>query len=155
MKTTLSTTFILFTGFTFSQSMVTYTYDDAGNRIKRESSSTNMTTKNDNNATVNENMAVSGVELEAHPNPTSSNTEVVVIIDLATIAPGDKTAIESGVTMQLSDVTGKVLQTRHAGPNNPSPSVAFDLQGMSSGVYFVKAVTKSGKLVGERKILRE
>ena len=153
MKTKLITTLLLFAGITYSQNEVAYTYDDAGNRIKRESNSTNMIINNNNSS--EENMAVSGVALEAHPNPTSTNTEVVVIIDLATIAPEDKTAIESGVTMQLSDVTGKVLQTLHAGPNNPSPSVAFDLQGMSSGVYFVKAVTKSGKLVGERKILRE
>ena len=151
MKTTLLTTFILFTGFTFSQSMVTYTYDDAGNRIKRESSSTNMTTNNDNNATVNENLAVSGVELEAHPNPTSKNTEVTVIIDFETIAPEDKTAIETGVSMQLADVTGKVLKTEKGNAMQQS----FNLEGMSSGVYFVKVFTENGKLVGERKILRE
>ena len=151
MKTTLITTFILFTGFTFSQSMVTYTYDDAGNRIKRESSSTNMTTNNDNNATVNENMAVSGVELEAHPNPTSKNTEVTVILDMETIAPEDKTAIESGVNMQIADVSGKVLKSQ----KSTSLEQTFDLQGMSSGVYFVKVFTENGKLVGERKIVKE
>ena len=46
-------------------------------------------------------------------NPTSVNTEVAVIIDLETIAPEDKTAIESGVTMQRVDVTGKLLKTQH------------------------------------------
>ena len=151
MKTTLITTFILFTGFTFSQSMVTYTYDDAGNRIKRESSSTNMTTNNDNNATVNENMVVSGVELEAHPNPTSKNTEVTVIIDPETISEVNKASLESGVTMQLADVSGKVIQTQ----KGTSLEQTFSLQGMAKGVYFVKVFTVSGELVGERKIVKE
>ena len=89
-------------------------------------------------------------------NPTSVNTEVAVIIDLETIAPEDKTAIESGVTMQLADVTGKLLKTQHLGANsNTSLQVVFNLQGMSSGIYFVKVFTESGKLVGERKIVKE
>lgn len=148
MKTTLIITFILFAGITFSQNEVEYTYDDAGNRIKLENNSISIVI---NNSTANEIMAVSGVELEAHPNPTSANTEVAVIIDLETIAPEDKTTIESGVTMQLADVTGKILKTEKGNAMQQS----FNLEGMSSGVYFVKVFTESGKLVGEKKILKQ
>ena len=95
--------------------------------------------------------SVETVPRPAHPNPTSSNTEVVVIIDFETIAPEDKTAIESGVTMQLADVTGKVLKTEKGNAMQQS----FNLEGMSSGVYFVKVFTENGKLVGERKIVKE
>ena len=95
--------------------------------------------------------SVETVPRPAHPNPTSKNTEVTVIIDMETIAPEDKTAIESGVNMQIADVSGKVLKSQ----KSTSLEQTFDLQGMSSGVYFVKVYTENGKLVGERKILKK
>lgn len=152
MKTTIITTFILLTGVVFSQYQVKYTYDDAGNRVKRLHNSTNIIIQdNDDNATVDENMAVSGVDLEAHPNPTSGNTVVAVIIDPETISEEHRVAIESGVNMQVADVTGKVLKTE----KGTSMEQTIDMQGLAKGVYFVKVFTESGELVGERKILRE
>ncbi len=59
--------------------------------------------------------------------------------------------LASGITMQLIDVTGKILKTEKGNAMQQS----FNLEGMSSGVYFVKVVTENGKLVRERKILRE
>ena len=59
--------------------------------------------------------------------------------------------MESGVNMQIADVSGKILKSQ----KSTSLVQTFDLQGMSSGVYFVKVFTENGKLVGERKILRE
>lgn len=154
MKTTLTTLILILAGVTFAQNEVAYTYDNAGNRLKRESGGTSMIINNNN--TEDETMMVSGVELEAHPNPTASNTEVAVIINSETIAPEDKTAIDSGVTMQLADVTGKVLKTQHAGAKSNTPLyVAFNLQGMSNGIYFVKVITENGKLIGEKKILKQ
>ena len=55
------------------------------------------------------------------------NTEVTVIKDMETIAPEDKTAIESGVNMQIADVSGKVLKSQ----KSTSLEQTFDLQGMS------------------------
>ena len=106
MKTTLITSLLLFAGVTFSQNEVEYTYDDAGNRIKRESNSTTnfVPTNNNNETTAMEDMEQSGVQLDAHPNPTTDNTLVTVIIDPETLSEENQTALASGVTMQLADV---------------------------------------------------
>ena len=153
MKTTLITSLLLFAGVTFSQNEVEYTYDDAGNRIKRESNSTTnfVPTNNNNETTAMEDMEQSGIDLDAHPNPTAENTKVSVLIDPETISEINKASIASGITMQLADVSGKVIQTR----KGASLEQSFDLQGMAKGVYFVKVFTKSGQLVGERKILKK
>ena len=153
MKTTLITSLLLLAGVTFSQNEVEYTYDDAGNRIKRESNSTTnfVPTNNNSETTAMEDMEQSGIDLDAHPNPTAENTKVSVLIDPETISEINKASIASGITMQLADVSGKVIQTR----KGASLEQTFDLQGMAKGVYFVKVFTKSGQLVGERKILKK
>ena len=151
MKTKLITTLLLFAGITFAQNEVEYTYDNAGNRIKRENNTTFLAPSIQPAAQALEELAESGVELNAHPNPTSSATSVFVIIDPETISEDNKANLASGITMQLIDVTGKVLKTKKGNTMQQS----FNLQGMSSGVYFVKVFTENGKLVGERKILRE
>lgn len=153
MKTTIVTTILLISGITFSQNEVVYTYDDAGNRIKREHiPSANLIIANDNNETTAiANQVNSGVDLDAHPNPTSDNTKVMVVIDSETISEEHKTLIESGVNMQLVDISGKVLQTQ----KGTSLDQTFNLQGMSNGVYFVKVFTSNGELIGERKIVKE
>lgn len=153
MKTTLITSFLLFAGITFSQNEVEYTYDDAGNRIKRESNTTTnfVPTNNNNETTAMEDIVESGIDLDAHPNPTADNTKISVLIDPETISETNKASIASGITMQLADVSGKVIQTQ----KGASLEQTFDLQGMAKGVYFVKVFTKSGQLVGERKILKE
>ncbi|RFC55612.1 hypothetical protein [Brumimicrobium aurantiacum] len=51
MKTTIFTTFIFLTGITFAQNEVAYTYDDAGNRIKRESTGSSIIIQPSNNET--------------------------------------------------------------------------------------------------------
>ena len=153
MKTTLITSLLLLAGITFSQNEVEYTYDDAGNRVKRESNSTTnfVPTNNNNETTAMEDMEQSGIDLDAHPNPTAENTKVSVLIDPETISEINKASIASGITMQLADVSGKVIQTQ----KGASLEQSFDLQGMAKGVYFVKVFTKSGQLVGERKILKK
>ena len=153
MKTTLITSLLLLAGVTLSQNEVEYTYDDAGNRIKRESNSTTnfVPTNNNNETTAMEDMEQSGVQLDAHPNPTTDNTLVTVTIDPETLSEENQTALASGLTMQLADVSGKVIQTQ----KGASLEQSFDLQGMAKGVYFVKVFTKSGQLVGERKILKK
>ena len=153
MKTTLITSLLLLAGVTFSQNEVEYTYDDAGNRIKRESNSTTnfIPTNNNNETTAMEDIVESGIDLDAHPNPTAENTKVSVLIDPETISEINKASIASGITMQLADVSGKVNQTQ----KGASLEQTFDLQGMAKGVYFVKVFTKSGQLVGERKILKK
>jgi hypothetical protein len=153
MKTTLITSLILLTGALFAQTEVAYTYDDAGNRIKRESNTTTnfIPSNNNNESAAMEDIAQSGIQLDAHPNPASENTSVAVIIDPETVSEENKTALASGVTMQLADVTGKVLKTQKGN----SLEQTFDMQGLAKGVYFIKVFTKSGQLVGERKVVKE
>lgn len=145
--------FILISSTMFAQNDVVYTYDDAGNRIKREQiAAPNLVIPNNNNETTAiENQEKSGVDLDAHPNPTAGNTKVTVLMDPQTISEEHKTAIASGVNMQLADISGKVLQTQ----KGSSLEQTFDLQGLSNGVYFVKVYTQNGELVGERKVVKE
>ncbi|PKR81861.1 hypothetical protein CW751_00550 [Brumimicrobium salinarum] len=63
----------------------------------------------------------------------------------------NKNAIESGVIMQLVDISGKTIATK----TGKSMRQTFDLSILSRGVYFVKVFTENGQLVGERKILKE
>jgi YD repeat-containing protein len=152
MKATILTTFILLSGITFAQNEVAYTYDDAGNRIKREGTGSGLIIQpNNNESTAMENIEESGVALEAHPNPTAGKTAVSVLLNPETISKEHKTAIESGVSMQLIDISGKVLKTQ----KGSSLEQTFNLQGLSKGVYFVKVFTKNGQLVGERKVVKE
>jgi hypothetical protein len=154
MKTTKTLTIFLFlSGTLFAQNEVAYTYDDAGNRIKREHiASPNLVIPNNNSeTTAMENLENSGVDLDAHPNPTSGKTAVSVLLNSETISEEHKTAIESGVSMQLIDISGKVLKTQEG----TSLEQTFNLQGLSKGVYFVKVFTKNGQLVGERKVVKE
>ena len=155
MKTPLITTtiLILLTGVTFAQNQVQYTYDDAGNRIKRESSTTQYVKTQDLASQDSENKMISGVDLQAHPNPTEQNTEITIIIDPETIAEADQIALASGVTIQLADVSGKILKTQNIGAYDHTP-IPVDLQDLSQGIYFVKVFTTDGKLIGERKIIR-
>jgi len=152
MKATILTTFILLSGITFAQNEVAYTYDDAGNRIKREGTGSGLIIQpNNSEFPAMEDIEESGVALEAHPNPTSKNTKVTVLLNPETISEEHKTAIESGVSMQLLDMSGKVLKTQEG----TSLEQTFNLQGLSKGVYFVKVFTKNGQLVGERKVVKE
>ena len=93
------------------------------------------------------------VDLQAHPNPTTQNTEITIIIDPETIAEPDQVALASGVTMQLADVSGKILKTQNIGAYDHTP-IPIDLQDLSQGIYYVKVFTADGKLIGERKIIR-
>src|SRR5690554_2863009 len=102
MKTTLLTTFIFLIGIIFAQNEVAYTYDDAGNRIKRESTGSSLIIQPTiNETTAMSNHAQSGVDLKAHPNPTTGKTAVRVLMDFETVSKEHKTAIASGVIMQL------------------------------------------------------
>ena len=66
-------------------------------------------------------------------------------------------------TVAAIAMAGLVFGQQNANPNNEvkqpqkgaSLEQTFDLQGMAKGVYFVKVFTKSGQLVGERKILKK
>lgn len=152
MKTTLLTTFIFLTGITFAQNEVVYTYDDAGNRIKREGTGSSLTIQPTNKEnTAMSNQAQSGVDLEAHPNPTTGKTAVQVLLELETVSKEHKTAIESGVIMQLIDISGRTLATQ----KGKALRQTFNLQHLSKGVYFIKVFTESGELVGERKVVKE
>lgn len=137
----------------YGQDPIEYTYDDAGNRIKREHNpSPGLIINNNNNeTTAMEDLEESGVDLDAHPNPTAANTTVTVLMDPETISEANKSAIESGVTMQLADINGKTYKTQ----KGTDLSQTFDLLGMAKGVYFVKVYTEDGQLVGERKIVKE
>ena len=153
MKTTLKLTVFLFaSNFIFAQDIIEYTYDDAGNRIKRENiAPSGLIQSNNSEQTAMEDLEKSGVDLDAHPNPTAGNTKVSVLIDPETISEINKASLESGVTMQLADVSGKVIQTQ----KGASLEQTFSLQGMAKGVYFVKVFTVTGELVGERKVVKE
>lgn len=153
MKTTILILILLLSGITFAQNDVIYTYDDAGNRIKREVIvSPNLLVQNGNSeATAIENIEGSGIDLDAHPNPTQNETDVAVIMEPETVSEEHKAALTSGVQMQLLDTKGRVLKTKQG----TSLEQSFDLQGFSNGVYFVKVYTERGELVGERKIVKE
>lgn len=138
----------------YSQSnQVIISYDDAGNRIKREVIvNPNLIVENNNDEiTAIEDIENSGVNIDAHPNPTQGETDVAVIMEPETVSEEHKAALVSGVQMQLVDIRGRVLKTKQS----TSLEQSFDLQGLSNGVYFVKVYTESGELVGERKIIKE
>ncbi len=150
----VAVSFILFSCLGLSQSNeVVISYDDAGNRIKREVivNPSLIIENNSSETTAMENIDNSGVSLDAHPNPTEGETDISVLLDHETISEEHQTAIESGVNMQLVDISGKVLQTQ----NGTSLDQTFDLRGLSNGIYFVKVFTEDGHLVGERKIVKE
>ncbi|MCC5922790.1 MAG: hypothetical protein JJT77_03300 [Crocinitomicaceae bacterium] len=94
MKTTLTTLILILAGVTFAQNEVAYTYDNAGNRIKRENNTTFFIPP----STPQESSALSelnnsGIGLEAYPNPTAGNTVVTIIIDPETISEEHKIAL--------------------------------------------------------------
>lgn len=152
MKTSIITICILFSGITFAQNEIVYTYDNAGNRVKREHIALSIVQSNDlTENTAMENLANSGVDLKAQPNPTSDKTEVSVLMDRETVNEEQKAAIASGVIMQLVDISGRILAIE----KGKSLEQTFDLSGLSNGIYFIKVFTKNGQLVGERKILKE
>ncbi|SRR5690554_4895533 len=152
MKTSIITICILFSGITFAQNEIVFTYDNAGNRVKREHIALSIIQSNDLTENIAmENQANSGVDLKAQPNPTSDKTEVSVLMDRETVNEEQKAAIASGVIMQLVDISGKIISTK----TGKSLRRTFDLNNLSKGIYFVKVFTENGQLVGERKILKE
>lgn len=89
MKITLKLTIVLLlSNFIYGQDPVEYTYDDAGNRIKREYIAPPglIINNNNNETTAMEDLEESGVDLDAHPNPTAANTTVTVLMDPETIS---------------------------------------------------------------------
>ncbi|PKR81867.1 hypothetical protein CW751_00585 [Brumimicrobium salinarum] len=153
MKLSIIPICILFSGTLFAQNEVAYTYDDAGNRIKREGTGSGLIIQpNDlTESTAMENLVNCGIDLQAQPNPTFDKTEVSVLLDQETVSEEHKVAIESGVIMQLVDIGGKIISTK----TGKSLRHTFDLNSLSNGIYFVKVFTENEQLVGERKILKE
>lgn len=152
MKTSIITICLLFSGALFAQNELVYSYDNAGNRVKREHIALSIVQSNDLTENIAmENLANSGIDLQAQPNPASEETKVSVLMDQKTVNEEHKTAIESGVIMQLVDISGKTIATK-AGK---SLQHTFDMSSLSNGIYFVKVFTENGQLVGERKILKE
>jgi hypothetical protein len=52
------------------------------------------------------------------------------------------------LTVALIDVTGRVLETRHAG-NTASEQMRFDVNNLAAGVYFLK-ITVDGESIAKR-----
>jgi hypothetical protein len=152
MKTSIITICLLLSGITFAQNEIVYTYDNAGNRVKREHIALSIIQSNDLTENLAmENLANSGVDLKVQPNPSSDKTEVSVLMNQKTVNEEQKAAIASGVIMQLVDISGRTIATK----KGKSLQQTFDLSSLSDGVYFIKVFTENGQLVGERKILKE
>ncbi len=152
MKLSIIPICILLSGTIFAQNEIVYSYDNAGNRVKREHIALSIIQSNDLTENIAmENLANSGVDLQAQPNPASEETKVSVLMDQKTVNEEHKTAIASGVIMQLVDISGKILAIE----KGKSLEQTFDLSGLSNGIYFIKVFTKNGQLVGERKILKK
>ena len=86
------------------------------------------------------------VSLSAYPNPFNAQTVISFQLQAA-----------SNVSLDIFDVTGRVIRVQQAAPlhNQYMPagshSVVFDAEGMTSGVYFVRL--EAGDFRGTQKIL--
>lgn len=78
--------------------------------------------------------------INVYPNPSSEN----IVLDL-----NFKTALQT--TIELTDVTGKVVFSKNAGELNGESKQTIDISAISKGSYFVRIITESGTEV--RKII--
>jgi hypothetical protein len=125
----------------FAQTEVQYTYDAAGNRIKREAFSTWIIT-NDTPQEATEDTFNANIDISAHPNPT--NDDVYIAVTFEGID-------EQDVTMHLYDVSGKILLSS----DGKSANYRFNLSSLPRGIYLVHVISQDGKIMKEAKVVRE
>ncbi|MBI2968267.1 MAG: T9SS type A sorting domain-containing protein [Bacteroidetes bacterium] len=170
MKKILFTIFfaIPFVLISMAQYTITYTYDDAGNRLLRETvttclqqrlgDTTNTGEENDNEFTKGKNSGDNGPDNDVNDkNKTKvikSKEEFESGDTWFTISPNPSTGIftlscqnEYGkcqiANMEITDVLGRmVLQSAILNPQS-----AIDLSSHSPGLYFVKVITEDGTFV--------
>lgn len=141
MKTILITALFLLSGITFAQNDVQYTYDAAGNRIKREAISTWITTNNTPQEAPEDEFNAN-ISISAHPNPTNDDVYIAVTFEGMN---------EQAVTMHLYDVSGKQLRSS----DGKAANHRFDLSSLPRGIYLVHVISHDGKVMKEAKVVRE
>ena len=141
MKTTILVLMIVLVKSSFAQNDVQYTYDAAGNRIKREAISTWITTNNTPQEAP-EDAFNANISISAHPNPT--NDDVYIAVTFEGID-------EQTVTMHLFDVSGKRLRSS----DGKAANHRFDLSSLPRGIYMVHVISQDGKVMKEAKVVRE
>ena len=146
MKKTLKfTAAMLLSGIIYAQPDVRYTYDDAGNRVKRETYDPNLPDMLvSNNNEMHEHLNKSkAILVSAQPNPTPE--KVLVAIEYKEIEP-------QPVNMYLFDVTGKKIAQAK---NIKQSQHEFNLQALPKGIYYIKITTLNGQQLEETKVVKE
>jgi hypothetical protein len=141
MKTLFLTFLISLSGLTVAQNNVQYTYDAAGNRIKREAISTWIAPPDNpaQEAAMADDVN-SNIQISAHPNPTNDDVYIAVTFDGIEEQP---------MAMHLYDMSGKRLLSS----DGKSPNYRFDLSALPRGIYLVHVISHDGKVVKEAKVL--
>ena len=134
-------TILLATQLTQAQSYVTYTYDNAGNRITRQTVVIKNTEKNNYKENeisgVNDNFGKGNITV--YPNPVK---------DILSIQFTDINT-ENEIILQLYDISGKLLKTKKTRNYNTK----MDLSKNTAGVYILKIV--SGNSRAEFTVVKE
>jgi hypothetical protein len=133
-----------------AQSCAEYTYDQAGNRIRRQIMicSTNTGAQPRSATTtqsVEESLAIKdegAILINLYPNPTQS--DVNITIDYQNVP-------QQEVTMSLYDASGKLLESKQVN----STQHQISLQNYPTGIYYLRMSSLENKTMKEVKILRD
>ncbi len=129
MKNILTIIFLHISFLVFSQgkdSYLTYTYDNAGNRIARQTIIINKTENNNKNNTSGINNSFGEGNITIYPNPTESLLNIQF-----------NKEIKEETYLQLYDVNGKLLKTEKI----KSINTFVNLSSYTAGIYILKIIS--------------
>jgi len=127
---------IFFTQLVFAQTAVSYTYDDAGNRITRQI--VTLPSKESNNKKYNNESKSSEVEdvfgngnITIYPNPAEELLNVYL----------ENIEIEEEILLQLYDINGKLLKTNRTKDTKST----INLSNNTAGMYILKIISGNNR----------
>lgn len=111
-------------GALYGQNMVKYSYDNAGNRIKREIVFARSEAMEDEENGKSFSEMISEHEIQIHPNPTEGDLNVSI----------SNISNDNQVVVTLYDISGKLLRKEDVATER----VNIDINGAPNGIYIMQ-----------------
>lgn len=110
---------------------ISYTYDDAGNRISRRYIITPQNSPQLIHSTdsINKNKSINNLDIKIYPNPIKD----ILTVEIFTLDD------DTEVFINLFGINGTLIQNIHA--NSYKPFVKIDMSNYNSGLYLLQIIT--------------